>query len=836
MRLCILHLHIVGLTKGERVIEHWIAENGWELADFQRDTLKAFLSGKSGLLNAPTGSGKTYALFFPILADFINKSPDYQKPQKSKLRILWITPLRALTKDIQRNLINACNGMNIPWKIGIRTGDMSAKEKNAQLKEAPEVLLITPESLHLFFSQKGHEELFKKLEAIVVDEWHELLSTKRGVATELALAHMRSLNPKLLVWGISATIGNLEQALQTLIGTQYNPGKAVIIRSTIVKKVEVESILPDHIEKLPWAGYLGINLLDKVMPIIMKSKTTLLFTNTRSQTEIWFRFVSENYPELAGQVALHHGSLDREIRAWVEENLHLGKLKLVICTSSLDLGVDFRPVETVIQVGSAKSISRFLQRAGRSGHRPGATSKIYFVPTHAIELIEGICLRDGVRLNKIEERIPIIQAFDVLVQYMVTLAVGGGFKEEELFKEIKSTYSYQLINEDEWKWLLGFITTGGSTLDAYDEFNRVEREGNLFVVKNKRIAMRHRLSMGTIVSDASLKVQYISGKYIGTVEESFIARMNPGDVFSFAGMNLEFIRVREMTAQVRKASSKKKGTIPRWAGGRVPLSSQLSEFIRDRLAGSGYDLKEPELATLKPLFELQRERSGIPDKHQLLIEQCKTKEGHHIFIYPFEGRLVHEGMAALIAYRISQVKPITFSMAMNDYGFELLSDEEILLEDFLQEHPLFSTEDLLLHIQRSVNATEMAKRKFREIAAISGMVFQGYPGQGIKARHLQASSSLLFEVISEHEPKNLLIRQAYQEALDQQLEERRLRMALERIRTQDVIIRYPQTPSPFAFPIMVDRLREQLSSEKLEDRLNKLVRQFEKLNGAPDKK
>jgi len=384
--------------------------------------------------------------------------------------------------------------------------------------------------------------------------------------------------------------------------------------------------------------------------------------------------------------------------------------------------------------------------------------------------------------------------------------------------------------------LLGFITTGGATLDAYDEFSKVEREGDLFVVKNKRIAMRHRLSMGTIVSDASLKVQYISGKYIGNVEESFIARMNPGDVFSFAGMNLEFIRVREMTAQVRKASPKKKGTIPRWAGGRVPLSSQLSEFIRDRLAGSGYDLKEPELATLKPLFDLQRERSGIPAKNQLLIEQCETKEGYHIFIYPFEGRLVHEGMAALLAYRISKIRPITFSMAMNDYGFELLTDVEINLEDLLQEHALFSTEDLLLDIQRSVNATEMAKRKFREVAAISGMIFQGYPGQGIKARHLQASSSLLFDVISEHEPKNLLIRQAYQEALDQQLEERRLRMALERIRTQDVIIRYPQTPSPFAFPIMVDRLREQLSSEKLEDRLSKLVQQFEKLNGAKDKK
>ena len=820
-------------TQGENIVTEWAESQGWKLADFQQEMMNVYLKGKSGLLNAPTGSGKTYALFFPILADFINKTENYHTSRPPRLKILWITPLRALTRDIQRNLQTACSGIGVPWRIGIRTGDMSAKEKKEQLLEMPEVLLITPESLHLFFSQKNHEELFKYVEAIVVDEWHELLGSKRGTQTELALAHLRNLNPSLRVWGISATIGNLDQALQVLLGVESK--EAIIVKSSIIKKISVESILPDHIEKLPWAGYLGIHLLDKVMPIIMSSKTTLLFTNTRSQTEIWYRYVVENYPDLAGLVALHHGSLDRDIRNWVEENLHKGKLKLVICTSSLDLGVDFRPVETVIQVGSAKSISRFMQRAGRSGHHPGALSKIYFVPTHAIELIEGVCLRDGVRGNKIEERIPIMQAFDVLAQYMVTLAVGGGFDEKKLFEEVKSTYSYQHLKEDEWRALLGFITTGGPTLDAYDEFSKVEREDELFVIKNRRTAMRHRLSMGTIISDASLKVQYTSGKYLGTIEESFIARLNSGDVFSFAGMNLEFIRVREMTAYVRKAGSRK-GIIPRWEGGRMALSSQLAEFIRERLATFDQSESEPELVKLQPLLGLQRERSAIPQTNQLLIEQCQTKEGHHIFIFPFEGRLVHEGMAALLAYRIGRIKPMTFSIAMNDYGFELLSDQEVLLEELLEEHALFTTEDLLMDIQRSVNSNEMAKRKFREIAAISGMVFQGYPGQGIKTRHLQASSSLLFDVITEHEPKNILIRQAYQEALDQQLEEKRLRMALERIRTQDVIICYPQTPSPLAFPIMVDRLREQVSSEKLEDRLTKLVRQFEKVNEVTDKK
>jgi ATP-dependent helicase Lhr and Lhr-like helicase len=815
-------------SPGHQLIQQWLQAKSWKLADFQQETIAAYLSGKSGLLNAPTGMGKTYAVFLPILIDYINCNKEYKKKRSSSLHVLWITPLRALTKDLQRNLQIACDELEIPWQVGIRTGDISSKEKTAQKKQMPEVLLITPESLHLLFAQKNNAPLFKNLKVMIADEWHELLGTKRGVQTELAFARLRNICPQALTWGMTATIGNLEQALEVLLGKNFDEEKAVIVKSKLRKKIKVESVLPDQVEKLPWAGYLGINLLDKVIPIIMQSKTTLLFTNTRSQTEIWYRFIAENYSELAGLIALHHGSLDREIRTWVEERLHTGKLKLVICTSSLDLGVDFRPVETVIQVGSPKSVARFLQRAGRSGHQPDAVSKIYFVPTHSLELIEAVSLREGVRKNILEDRTPSVNAFDVLAQFMVTLAVGGGFEEEKLFHEVKSTFAYQYLNRSDWEWLLGFITTGGPTLLAYDEFKKAEREENLFVVKDRRVAMRHRLSMGTIVSDSSLRIKYLSGKYLGTIEENFIARLKPGDVFSFAGMNLEFIRVREMTAQVRKAG-KAKGIVPSWQGGRIPLSSKLSAFIRQRLDDIlDSNAKEPEIKKLQPLLELQHQRSAIPNREQLLIELCKTREGFHIFIFPFEGRLVHEGIASVIAYRISKIKPITFSMAMNDYGFELLSDTQIDLEEILKENNLFSTENLLDDIQHSVNSTEMAKRKFREIATIAGLVFQGFPGKSIKTRHLQASSSLLFDVIREHEPRNLLIRQAYQESLDQQLEEQRMRKALDRISKQEVIFRYTEKPTPFAFPILVDRLREQFSSEKLEDRVNRLVTQLEK--------
>ena len=824
------------MTPGEKVIHSWLKSKSWKLADFQQETIAAYLQGKSGLLNAPTGSGKTYGVFFPVLIDYINNNPDYKTKRNSRLQVLWITPLRALTKDLRRNLQKACDELEIPWQIGVRTGDVSAKEKAAQKKAMPEVLLITPESLHLLFASKNNTDLFKNLKILIADEWHELLGTKRGVQTELAFSRLRHLQPSVRTWGMSATIGNLEQALQVLTGMNIAKEQTVIVRSNIKKKITVESVLPDKVEKLPWAGYLGINLLDKVMPIVMASTTTLLFTNTRSQTEIWYRFILEKYPDMAGIMALHHGSLDRELRNWVEENLHLEKLKLVICTSSLDLGVDFHPVETVIQVGSPKSISRFLQRAGRSGHKPGATSKIYFVPTHSLELIEGVSLREGVHKNILEDRTPLVQCFDVLAQYLVTLAVGDGFEQEELAHEIKSTFCFQYMTLDEWQWVLGFITTGGPSLLAYDEFKRVEIEGDKFTVNSRKVALRHRLSIGTIVSDAVLQVKYMGGKFLGTIEEDFISWMKPGVVFFFAGLNLEFVRVREMTVQVRR-SKQKTGINPRWMGGRVPLSSELSRFIRERLNDAlTNESPGPEMQKLQPILKLQSERSAIPNEHEFLIERCKTKDGYHLFFFPFEGRLVHEGMASLLAYRISKIQAITFSMAMNDYGFELLSDTDIDIQHLLSEHDLFSTTQLLDDIQRSVNSTEMARRKFREISTIAGLLFQGYPGKFVKTKHLQASSSLLFDVINTHDPKNMLVKQAYQEALDQQLEETRLRKALERIQRQRILIKQTPSPTPFAFPILVDRLREQLSSEKLEDRVNKMIKQFEKEDAAQAKK
>jgi len=857
-------------TKGYIIINDMLASQGRRPFLFQLETWEHIINGESGLVNAPTGCGKTFSVFLGSIIDFINHHPeDYKKTKNIGLQLLWITPLRALANDIGRAMEEVIGKLDLKWKVGIRNGDTSTAERARQKKQMPEILIITPESLHLIIAQKGYAEIFSSLKIIAVDEWHELIGSKRGVQVELAVARIVNcqlansdspLTPHyspLSIWGISATIGNLEEASEVLLSSlnlsssyqsatsiskgcavmvptsRDRKGAGVMVRAEMKKQIEVESIFPDEIEKYPWAGHLGIKLVNKILPVIHESKTTLIFINTRGMSEIWYQQLLNASPDLAGAIALHHGSVERELRDWVEENLHTGKLKAVVCTASLDLGVDFRPVETVIQVGSPKGVARFLQRAGRSGHQPDAVSKIYFLPTHSLELIEAAALKSAIKEELIESREPMLLSYDVLLQWLCTLAISDGFIADELLKEIKTTYCYREITEDEWKQLLYHLTSGGNALQQYDEYKKVEIIDGVYRVTSKRIAMRHRLHIGTIVSEPMMRVQLLNGGFIGVIEEWFISRLTPGEVFSLAGRRLEYVSSKDMTAYVRKSNAKK-SIVPSWQGGRMPLSANLGKKLRETLnecsvwgLGSGetpntkYQTSDPELTILKPLFDLQQELSYLPKANELLIEQIETDEGFHLFVYPFEGRLVHEAMAAILAYRISRITPITFSFAMNDYGFELLSDQPIPLDDS-NAHELFSPENLFEDIQRSVNSTEMAKRKFRDIATIGGLIFQGMPGERKKARHLQASASLLFNVFAEYEPHNLLLRQSYNEVFAQQMEETRLRDMLNRIQQSKIIITFPERYTPFCFPIKVDSMREDLSSEKLEDRVKRM--------------
>lgn len=805
------------------LIHDWFKSKGREPFEFQRKTWNYYLNGNNGLLNAPTGSGKTYALWIAVLLEYIISNPDYKKKKPKGIQLLWITPLKALSKDIEKAMKEVCDNLEIHWQVSCRTGDTTQSVRTKQNKNLHQVLITTPESVHVMMSQKGYPALFKDLKAVVVDEWHELLGSKRGVQVELGLSRLRGLNPKLKVWGISATIGNLPEALDVLLG--LNPGSAKIVKAEIEKKLDIKSVLPDEVEKFPWAGHLGIRLLPKIISILKASKSTLIFTNTRSQSEIWYQKLLEYHPDFAGEIALHHGSISKELRSWVERALHAERLKVVVCTSSLDLGVDFRPVDTVIQIGSPKGVARFLQRAGRSGHQPDAVSRIYFVPTHSLELVEGAALKEAISQKVFEDRQPVLKPYDVLVQYLITLAVSDGFDEETIFNEVVSTFAYQTLRRDEWNWIMKFITSGGDSLKNYDEYSKVQFIEDRYKVTDRRKALFHKLGIGTIDSDVSMNVRYVSGGRLGTIEEGFIASLRIGDKFAFAGRTVELVKIKDNTAFVRRTKGKS-SRVPSWQGGRMPLSSRLSEMLRQKMneALERYP-KDIEMATIKPLIELQNKRSVVPKSNELLLEKFETDEGYHLFVYPFEGRLVHEGMAALFSYRISKLKPITFSYAMNDYGFELLSDTEIPIEDAIKKG-LFSDLNLIEDIYKSINSGELARRRFRPIARISGLIFSGYPGKYKTNKNLQASAQLLFDVFSKYEPDSLLIKQAYEEMLQFQLEEMRMRKALKRIRTQKIIIKQTDKPTPFAFPIMVDSFREKMTSEKLEDIVKRLQLQY----------
>ncbi|MBB2148746.1 ligase-associated DNA damage response DEXH box helicase [Pedobacter gandavensis] len=830
-------------SKGYKQVIKWLKSSKRKPFKFQSDAWQYYAEGYSGLINAPTGFGKTFSLFLAVLIEELNEQEEnnskllakkgQEKPLKHQkgLRLIWITPLRSLAKDLGRAMREVCTALELDWQISVRNGDTSTAEKLKQKKQMPEVLIITPESMHLLLAQKNSATHFHQLRCIVADEWHELIGSKRGVMAELAISRIKGIlkakHPERLlrIWGISATIGNLEQAMEVLV--PYPDLLKVIVKADVQKKIMIKSILPDHIDMLPWAGHLGHKLAHKLLPIIHKSKTSLIFTNTRGQAELWYQNLLAMDESLAGLLAIHHGSIDFELRNWIEDALHSGALKAVISTSSLDLGVDFKPVDTVVQIGSPKGVARFLQRAGRSGHSPNETSKIYFLPTHALELVEAAAIKEAAITQQIESREPVVMAFDTLVQYLVTLAVGDGFDDHEIYEEVKETHAFQELLPSEWSWIMQFITTGGDSLTAYNEFKKVVKSDGLWKVESRQIAMRHRLHIGTIVSDAMIKVKYLSGGYIGMVEESFLAKLKPGNSFTLAGRILEFVMIKEMTALVRRSKATK-AMSPSWMGGRISLSANLGSILRKKYNETlNKDHQDEELDIVLPLFERQAAVSHVPKSNEFLIELIHTKDGYHFFAYPFEGRMVHEAMAALIAYRLSRHTPISFSIAMNDYGFELLAEHPIPLDEN-EIKSWFSPQQLGEDIVNSINATEMARRKFRDIACISGLVFQGFPGKYTANKHLQSSASLFFSVFSDYDPHNLLLRQAYEEAFYQQIEEPRLLSALQRIQQSTIVLTKPESYTPLCFPIKVDSLRENMSTEELGQRIERMTLEADK--------
>ena len=819
----------------DRVL-HYFQANGRTPFEFQLETWRQYCAGNSGLLQAPTGMGKTLAAAMGPMMEWLDKCPankgKHTKPKKrndsTALTLLWITPLRALAADIAESLQPVIDALQLPWTVELRTADTTASVRKKQRDRLPTVLITTPESLSLLLSYPGTVERFRHLHSVVVDEWHELIASKRGVQTELGLARLRKLCPALRIWGLSATIANPAQSLAALVGPG-NALRAKIVSAPDDKSILIQSILPKKIERFPWAGHLGTRMVADVIRQIESARTTLVFTNTRSQSELWFRALLQARPDWIGLIGLHHGSIDRKIRHAVENLLRQDKLKAAICTSSLDLGVDFWPVDQVIQIGSPKSVARAMQRAGRSGHQPGAASRLVCLPTQAFELIEFSAARHAVEVRNLESRDPIRVALDVLAQHLITLAAGDGFDATELLNEVRTTYAYADLTDQQWQWVLDFAHRGGASLQAYPRFRRIEETApGKWAVASDALAKAHRTNIGTIASDGSVAIEFLSGRRLGSVEESFVAKMKPGDTFVFAGRTLEFRRVHDMVAHVRLSKSKS-GAIPRWMGGRLPLSESLAIEVCHRLdQAAGGIYADAEMQKIKPILELQAKWSAIPRLGEMLIESSTTRDGHHHYIYPFLGRLVHEGLGALLAFRLGLrgFKPITATF--NDYGIELLSPTPMeLVEDDYRS--ILSPQSLLQDILAALNSGELARRHFREIARIAGLLVSARPGGHKSTRQLQASSGLFYDVFAEFDPENLLLIQARTEVLERHMEFARLKSALQHMIEKRFVLMQTKRLSPLAFPLWAERIAsQQLRFESASQRIERLAQQLER--------
>lgn len=794
------------MKEDKNIITQWLSNKGWRLFPFQKRAWKEIHSGKSGLISVPTGAGKTYAAYLPALAQL------HEAPGKG-IQILYITPLKALANDIEKALKKPILELNLSYKVEKRTGDTSPANKRRQKKFPPEILLTTPESLSLMLTQEDAAEQFANLRMIIVDEWHELIGSKRGVLLELCLSRIKK--ERVQVWALTATLGNLQEAAQVCVGMDRLP---TLITAEMKREVVIEAILPESVEKLPWAGYLGIRMLPYVLKRLDPKISTLIFTNTRSQAERWFQEILEAKPEWRGLSAIHHSSIDKKTRTAIEENIKSGALRFVICTSALDLGIDLPQVEKIIQIGSPKSVSRLIQRAGRASHRPLTPCHISVVPTHALQIVEIKAYKMAIEARTIEKRIPLKKCYDVLLQHMVTCAIGRGIEKGPFYDELKTTACFADLSVKEYEQCLAFLMTGGSGFKAYSEYRKlVEKEG-LLIVNDAQIARRHKMNIGTITSDPVVAIKTMKGRAMGSVEESFITQLKPGDNFLFGGKLLKLFQYRNLTAYVRLTKNKNTQAAV-WRGTNLPFSAPLGDTLRKAL-----NENETDNLLLKEIFAIQKVKSYLPNEQELLMEIIKSREGWHLFLFPFEGKVLHEGLALLLAHRFLKALPSTFIISCNDYGIELLSKKPF--DEKMLSPSLFDPENCYQELKALINLYEASKSAFREIARIAGLVFQGFPGRHKSHFQIQMSSGLLFDVLEKYDPDNLLLIQAKEEALSKYFAQNRLQEILERLQSSRLIMKHPLKFTPFSLPLFVERVGQRLSTESIRERIHAIQKSW----------
>lgn len=806
-------------------LEQWFCSRGWRPLPFQRAMWRRYLAGESGLLHTPTGSGKTLAMFGGPLLQALRDAaePPRRANAVRPLQVLWVTPLRALATDTARALQAPIDGLGLGWRVGLRSGDASSRERRLAREGRIDVLVTTPESLALLLSYPDTLARMRQLRCVVVDEWHELLGSKRGVLLQLNLALLRETAPSLQLWGLSATLGNLAQARDVLLPAEP---AAALVEGARQRPLKIRSLLPAPGERFPWAGHLGLSQLPRVLDALMAARSSLLFTNTRAQAELWHQALASVWPEEPDTLALHHGSLDPALRQQVEDGLRAGVLRCVVATSSLDLGVDFPEVEQVLQLGSPKGVARLRQRAGRAHHRPGAAGQVLCVPSHALELAEYAAVRRALQEGVTEARTPPTMSLDVLAQHATSRALAGGFEPAALLAQVRRTHAFAHLQDAQWQAVLDFIVQGGQALSQYPQFHKVVVDADgCYRMHDRRQALRHRLSIGTISSDGSVRVQFMRGGGLGAVEEQFASRLRRGDRFQFAGRLLELVQLRDMTAFVRLARGGGEGVVPRWQGGQLPLSMPLGRALEAVLAGAD---DSAESRWLAPLLALQAQLSAQPRADRLLVEDVRRREGQFLFVYPFAGRHVHEALAALLSLRCTRVQRNSIGYAVNDHGLVLAPAQTLELQA-ADWQALLGTDHLLQDLRAAVNLGELARRQFRGIARVSGLLMPNLPGGLPRSlRQLQASAGLLYDVLREHDPDHLLLALAEREVLHDALDLPGLQQVLERTRTQTVSLQRPASLTPLGFPLWAERLRGQFSNEDWRTRVQRAAQQLER--------
>ena len=793
----------------------WLKKKGWSLYDHQIETLSLIKKGFDVILHAPTGGGKTIGGFMPSIDDFINNNYKSQE-----FHTLYISPLKALTTDVQRNLLNPINDLKINIKVETRTSDTSTYNKAKQIKKPPNFLMTTPESFALLMARTDVINLFKNLKFVIIDELHTFFDSKRGHLLSLNVARLRSIKPFQVI-GLSATLKNTNLAKKYLSNNKNT--KLVSTHSKVVPEI---TILNSG-NRIPWSGHSPRYALSEIYSEILKFKSSILFVNTRAQAEILFEslWAINNKNK---KIAIHHGSLEKELRKKVEKEIVEGHVECVVATSSLDLGLDWGNIDLVMQIGAPKGVARLVQRIGRANHTINTPSRAILVPTNCFEYVECIAAKECVELNFLEDEIYSEGSLDVLAQHIVGVAISQKFKKEDLYKQIKEAWPYRNLNIEDFEKTLSFVENGGYSLQAYEEYSRLRRDGEYYEIRDKSLVTKYKMNIGTIVEAEMLRLR-VGNRYLGNIEEWFISGLSAGDTFIFGGKRLMFEKVIGNIAYA-KITALEHQKIPSFKGGNLPLSTHLSKTVRKIFSKRLEAVDVPD--SLKKWSELQTKFSSFPKENEFLVETFKRKNGkqekYYMAVHPFEGRNTHQTLGFLILRRIKKLGVQPFGFVANDYSILFSFSKEIEDIDFL-----FSQDILIEDLYEWLEETPLIKRLFREIAIISGLIYKNLPGNQKTGKQVTFNTDLIYEVLRKHEPHHILLKITTENAKKDLVDLDRLSTFLFRIKNK-IKINKLNRASALAFSLLFEYHKEtpdknELDNFYLENLENKLLEEVNAL-------